>query len=383
MKRVHQEPTFADTTVLVTGVCGTVGRELLRQLSENAGTRIVGIDNNESGIFHLTEKYGASDNVELFICDIRDKDGLLKRTRNVDSIIHAAALKHVGVCERSPEDAIRTNIVGSQNIVDVAYQNRVRKVLFTSSDKAVNPTNVMGTSKLMGERLFTAAHSQRRNDIDPVFSTTRFGNVLGSSGSVVPLFSQQIRDGGPVTLTDPRMTRFIMSLSDAVSLVLESFHLATGGEVFITKMPVAKIIDIAEILISDWKTNQNPYNDVDINVIGPRPGEKMFEELLSEEEGRRTIELNEFLVVYPTDESIPANGNMPADLKNHSDLVGPYNSAKQAPLEKSELSDILRRAHLLGPGPEATGVELTDGEASIEDILVIEPDPDSKVGVTV
>ena len=208
-------------SVLITGVSGTVGGEVLRQLIGESPSEIIGIDNNESELFFLTEEYRERDNVKLFLGDIRDPEKLIRKSRGVDCIIHTAALKHVILCEQTPRDPVQTNILGTQNVIDAALANGVERVIFTSSDKAVNPTNVMGTTKLMGERLITAANAHRRNG-GALFSSTRFGNVLGSRGSVMPLFRRQIAAGGPVTLTELEMTRFIMTLSDAVKLVMNS-----------------------------------------------------------------------------------------------------------------------------------------------------------------
>jgi len=291
---------FTGRNVLITGVCGTIGTETLRQVAQLTDGRIVGLDNNETEIFMASEQWRDRDNIELFVGDIRDRDKLTSKMRGIDVVLHTAALKHVGVCELSPEDAIQTNITGIQNVIEAAFHNQVGRVVFTSSDKAVNPTNVMGTSKLMGERLFTAANARRRDDDDPVFTTTRFGNVLGSRGSVIPLFQQQILSGGPVTLTDPNMTRFIMSVEEAVSLVLRSVHLSLGGEVFITKMPVVRIEDLARAMILNISaTTDLRGEDINIETTGVRPGEKLYEELMNGEEARRTVELDDFLVVLP------------------------------------------------------------------------------------
>ena len=158
--------------------------------------------------------------------------------KNMDYCIHTAALKHVGSSERSPFETVQTNIIGVQNVIQAALDNDLQRVLLTSSDKAVNPTNVMGTTKLMGERLMTAANAMLGLGSKSVFASVRFGNVAGSAGSAVPLFCDQIARGGPVTLTDPHMTRFVMTLSEAVRLVLKSLRTAHGGEVFVTRMPV-------------------------------------------------------------------------------------------------------------------------------------------------
>lgn len=288
------DPRWQGKTVLITGVCGTVGRELLRQVAALGPRRIVGVDNNETELFFLGEEYASEPGVHLFLCDVRDRDGLAAKMAGSDVVLHTAALKHVLQCERSPRDAMQTNIVGTQNVIDAAQACRVSRVLFTSSDKAVNPTNVMGTSKLMCERLMTAANAHRHPG-DPVFASTRFGNVLGSRGSVVPLFMKQIESGGPVTLTDPAMTRFIMTLREAAGLVMESVHAAQGGEVFVMKMPALRIEDLAHVLIGRLA----PGRGIEVRTIGVKPGEKTYEELLSEEEVRRTVETSNFFVVLP------------------------------------------------------------------------------------
>ena len=298
---------WKDKRVLITGVCGTVGRELLRQLRALPVLEIIGIDNNESQLFFLDEECREDKRVRLYLGDIRDRDKLFRKTEGVDVILHTAALKHVILCERSPTDAVLTNIVGVQNVVDAAAQNRVGRVLFTSSDKAVNPTNVMGTSKLMGERLMTAANSLRRGP-GPIFASTRFGNVLGSSGSVIPLFKKQIAAGGPITLTDERMTRFIMTIAQAASLVLESVFIAKGGEVFVTKMPVLRIKDLAAVMVEILAPRHGfKPKEVEVWLTGSKPGEKLFEELLSEEETRRTVELEHYFAVLPAFKNVYAD----------------------------------------------------------------------------
>jgi FlaA1/EpsC-like NDP-sugar epimerase len=182
----------------------------------------------------------------------------------------------------------------------VAQTQGLEKVVFTSSDKAVNPTNVMGTSKLMGERLFTAMNFLTNSPAPTIFSSTRFGNVLGSRGSVVPLFVQQIAAGGPVRVTDERMTRFVMTLSEAADLVIDSMILAHGGEVFITKMPVLRISDLARVMINRLAPlyGYDP-KSIGIEIIGSRPGEKLWEELSTDEEANRLLETDKFLIVMP------------------------------------------------------------------------------------
>ena len=296
---IYLDDPWHDKTILVTGVVGTIGRELLSQLVAHRPRAVLGIDNNESALFFAEHDVADHSNVSLALVDIGDVDSLSSLMESVDIVIHTAALKHVGLCERAPRAAITTNIIGTQNVIQAALNAGVERVLFTSSDKGVNPTNVMGTSKLMAERLMTAANAQSQSG-RTIFASTRFGNVLGSRGSVIPLFKRQIAAGGPVTLTDPEMTRFIMTLGEAVALVTEAVFLAKGGEVFVTKMPVCRIEDLAVVMIEELAPRHG-YDpaDISLRITGARPGEKLYEELTNEEEIRRTAELERHLVIVP------------------------------------------------------------------------------------
>jgi FlaA1/EpsC-like NDP-sugar epimerase len=339
---------WSSKRVLITGVCGTVGKELLRQLVADGAGAVVGLDNNESELFFLAETYRADARVELFLGDLRDRDELIRKMREVDVVFHAAALKHVPLCERSPRDAVQTNIIGTQNVIDAAVANRVERVLFTSTDKAVNPTSVMGTSKLMAERLVTAADGHRGRE-GPIFASTRFGNVLGSRGSVIPLFERQIAEGGPVTLTDPAMSRFIMTLSQAVALVKDSVFLMRGGEVFVTKMPAILIEDLAHVMIEELAARHgHAAGAVQVETIGSRPGEKRYEELLNDEETRRTVELTNYFVVLP---ALTGMGEGVRDLYpdvTSLHLTEPYNSDVVNYMSRPDLRDYLLTNGLLG-----------------------------------
>jgi len=335
---------FNGKSILVTGSCGTIGTELVAQLLSNPKynpKELIGVDNNESALFFQDQLYLDDSRASFFVTDIRDKDELYNRMKGVDIVIHAAALKHVILCERSPEQAVQTNINGVQNVIAAASLNDVEIVIFTSSDKAVNPTNVMGTTKLMGERLMTAANSSKREN-GPIFASTRFGNVLGSSGSVIPIFRNQISNGGPVTLTDKNMTRFVMSVEEAVELVLNSVMEAKGGEVFITKMPVMKIEDLAIAMIEELAPSE-----IEVTEIGSKPGEKLYEELMSDEETRRTIELDKFFSVLPAFRGIYSDIDY-----NYSTIVSelvedPYVSEQQTSLTVEEVKVFLRNNKLL------------------------------------
>lgn len=353
--------------VLVTGACGTIGAELVRQLHAEGGLgELIGLDNNESAIFEIDERYRQSPRMRFFVGDIRDRDMLSRKMAEVDVVLHTAALKHVILSERSPSDVVQTNVLGVQNVVEAATTQHVERVIFTSSDKAVNPTSVMGTSKLMGERLLTAANANRR-DSHPVFASTRFGNVLGSRGSVIPIFRRQIRAGGPLTLTHPEMTRFVMTLREATRLVLDSVSLAVGGEVFVTKMPIVRIEDLAKAMIELMApTYGYRPEDVSIEVIGPKPGEKLYEELVNEEEVRRTLSLERYHVVVPAlrSESHLVEYRYPCQSADRLDIA--YNSGTQPPMTLEEI-----KAYLMEHGVLAEEMGQVPAEDYATDRVVV------------
>ncbi len=326
-----------------------MGSELVSQLLRQGSDpeEVISIDNDESSLFFLEQRFAADERAQFFLADIRDRDKLSQIMTRVDVVFHAAAFKHVYLCEKSPFEAVQTNIQGVQNVIRAASENGVERVVFTSSDKAVNPTSVMGTSKLMGEKLMTAANSNVKG-VGPVFSSTRFGNVLGSSGSVIPVFARQIKIGGPVTLTDPRMTRFIMSIEQAVRLVIDSAGLAKGGDVFITKMPVIRIRDLAEVMIEELapRFGQDP-KQIEIEKIGARPGEKLYEELMNMEETRRAVELPRYFAVVPAFTSIyrQMEYDYPEIVSNQ--VENPYKSDSETPMTKDEIRRLLHSYRLL------------------------------------
>ncbi len=331
---------YKNKKILITGAAGTVGREMVRQLYSFKPAELRLMDNNETEMFFLMEEY-RNKNVFCFLGDVRDRDKVEKLSDGIDIIIHSAAFKHVILSEYNPFDVVQTNIISVENIIKAATACNVKHVLFTSSDKAVNPTNVMGTSKLMGERLITAANAVK-NNTHTVFSSTRFGNVLGSRGSVVPLFIKQIKNGGPVTVTDKKMTRFIMTIEEAARLVLKSVVISKGGEVFVTKMPVVKIPDLAEMMI-DILAPGYGYNpsDIKIDEIGAKPGEKLYEELISEEEVHRSLELKDMFVVTPAFKSIYQSIDYEYPDTISDKAYKPYVSEKEQPLDKDELKKYL------------------------------------------
>lgn len=361
----NMKSLFQGKSILVTGACGTVGSELVKQLLEDdayAPAEVIGIDNNESQLFFQDQQYLQDDRAHFFVADIRDRDELFRKMVGVDIVFHCAALKHVILCERSPEQAVQTNIQGVQNIIAAAQANGVEKVIFTSSDKAVNPTNVMGTSKLMGERLMTAANSNKRAK-GPIFASTRFGNVLGSNGSVIPIFHNQIAKGGPLTLTHRDMTRFVMSIEESVRLVIDSALVARGGEVFITKMPVVRIADLAKAMIAELApVHGYKLEEIEIIEIGTKPGEKLYEELMSPEETRRALELQQYFSVLPAFRGIYHDITYDYPGLISESVTNPYVSADETPLSVEAIRQLLKDYKLLGTPEEQVSERYWPGD---------------------
>jgi len=300
MKQTRLEETFRGKRILVTGGTGSIGSELVRKLLEFNPAVVRIFSNDENAQFELEQElqeYGKS--LRFLVGDIRDKERLKRAAENIEIVFHAAALKHVPLCEYNPFEAIKTNVIGTQNLLEVAIDENVEKVITISTDKAVNPANVMGATKLLAERLTVAANYYRGLK-RTVFSCVRFGNVLASRGSVVQLFEKQIKNGGSVTLTDPQMVRFVMSMNKAVELVLKAAQMAKGEEIFIFKMPAIRIRHLAEVMIEKLapKYGQKP-RDIKIKLIGRRKGEKLYEELITEDEAINAYETEDMYVILP------------------------------------------------------------------------------------
>ena len=291
--------TFRNKKILVTGGTGCIGSEIVKSIL-NYEPKVVRIfSNDEDNTFKMSQELGTSRNKRFLIGDIRDKERLITAMKGIDIVYHAAALKHVPLCEYNPFEAIKTNVLGTQNVIEAALENNVKKVINISTDKAVNPVNTMGATKLLAEKLITDANFYKGKS-KTVFSSVRFGNVLFSRGSVIPLFEDQIRNKKMVTITDPKMTRFMMSLESTLKLVFKATLIAKGGEIFILKMPVVKLGDLTDVVISKYAEKYKcKKTDIKKELIGPRSGEKIFEELMTETEAEKAFESKDMLIILP------------------------------------------------------------------------------------
>lgn len=281
---------FGDKAILVTGGTGSIGREIVRQVLAHHPRVVRVLSRNEYNQYIMRKEYGERPDLRFLIGDVRDRERLMRACEDVEVLIHAAALKHVAICEYNPFEAVKTNVIGSQNCVECALDYNMELLVGISTDKAVSPTNTMGATKLLAERVILTA-SQYKGDRRTRFAVIRFGNVLASRGSAIPLFIKQIAAGGPVTLTHPEMRRFFMSIRQAVELALKATLLARGGEIFILKMPVLRIADLITALIRIYapRYGRDPAS-IKVEQIGLLPGEKLYEALMTPEEALHSSE---------------------------------------------------------------------------------------------
>ena len=288
---------FRNKKILITGGTGSFGKKFIEILMKNySPSRVVIYSRDEQKQYQLEKKL-KSDKLRFFVGDVRDKDRIITASKDIDIIIHAAAMKHVDIAEYNPMEAIKTNILGAQNVIEASLQNNIKKVIALSTDKASSPINLYGATKLTSDKLFVAANNFKgKKNIK--LSVVRYGNVMGSRGSVVPLFYSQ-RKRGLFTVTDKSMTRFNITLEEGVRFVISSLKVMIGGEIFVPKIPSYNIIDLAKAISSETK----------IKTIGIRPGEKLHEEMISKDESLNTIEYKNFYVIIPRSKYLPINRN--------------------------------------------------------------------------
>ena len=312
--------------VLVTGGSGSIGQKIVKELLKYDIDVVRVLDNNETALFDLENDLNSS-KIRTFVGDIRDYKRLERAFKDIDVIFHAAAYKHVPLCEYNPMDAVKTNVGGTQNIIDAAIACDVKKVILISTDKAVNPVNVMGATKLLAERLMISSNAYSGAN-GTKFSCVRFGNVLNSRGSVIPVFKKQIKNGGPVTITDEAMTRFIMHIHEAAKLILTAGSLSEGSEIFILKMPSVRVPDLAEAMI-EYYAPKYGFNveDIEVDIIGKRIGEKLHEELMTPDEIIYAEETNDLFIIKKE------------IVENHPDFI--YDSSEIDQLSKDEILKVL------------------------------------------
>ncbi|KPU52929.1 3-beta hydroxysteroid dehydrogenase/isomerase family protein [Pseudomonas fluorescens] len=283
---------FDKKTLLITGGTGSFGNAVLKRFLDTDITEIRIFSRDEKKQDDMRKRY-ASPKLKFYIGDVRDYQSILNASRGVDFIFHAAALKQVPSCEFHPMEAVKTNVLGTENVLEAAIQNQVKRVVCLSTDKAVYPINAMGISKAMMEKVMVAK-SRNVDETKTVICGTRYGNVMASRGSVIPLFIGQIRAGQPLSITDPNMTRFMMTLADAVDLVLYAFEHGNNGDLFVQKAPAATVETLALALTSMLGQPEHP-----IQIIGTRHGEKLYEALLSREEMACAEDMGDYFRVPP------------------------------------------------------------------------------------
>lgn len=316
-------------TVLITGGSGSIGSHLVKALINSDCRSIRVLSNNEHELYLLERKFGKGKKMRYLLGDIRDKNRLKIAANDVDIVFHAAALKHVPLCETNPFDAVQTNVIGTQNMLEASISANVEKFVFISTDKAANPMSTLGATKLLAERLAIAAMSYRGSKRTRMYCV-RFGNVLGTRGSVVELFFNQIKNKKPITITDKNMTRFTMTPTDAINLILSTVEFAKGGEVFVLKMNAMRIIDLVNAMIELYGDGEKQ----EINEIGIRQGEKMHEELITDEELSRAREFNDVYV-------IPPYGSTNYD--DYPKLKKSYSSNSVTPLSIKEIKSDIKK----------------------------------------
>jgi UDP-N-acetylglucosamine 4,6-dehydratase len=277
------------SSVLITGGTGSLGKALVRHLlAEGKVRRIAIFSRDELKQLHMRNEFNDDPRLRWFLGDIRDLDRLKRAFHNVDYVFHAAALKQVDTGEYNPMEFIKTNVLGSQNVIDAAMETGVKRVVALSTDKASSPINLYGATKLTADKLFIAANNYSYT-YGTTFSVVRYGNVMGSRGSVIPFFEQLAATGKPIPITDLRMTRFWISIEQAVLFVIDSLELMTGGELYVPRIPSMKIVDLAKAVAPLAQLEE----------VGMRPGEKLHEEMISADDSRRTIILDNRFVVTP------------------------------------------------------------------------------------
>lgn len=339
-------PKITNKTILITGGVGSIGSELVKKVLAFGPKQIRVFDNNEFGLFEAMQAYSAAKNIRFLLGDVRDKGRVNWAMKDIDTVFHTAALKHVALNEYSPFESVKTNVLGTQNLLEAALDNSVSTFINISTDKAANPTSTMGASKLLAERLTVGADYYKGSHAT-TFANIRFGNVLNSSGSVVPIFLDQIKNDRPLTVTDKNMVRYFMTIPDAVELILKAAEIARGGEIFILKMPALKIIDLAEVMVEALGKK-----NLTIKITGKKYGEKLYEKIVTRTEASQALELKDMYVLpltidYPTQAEKIVEKSYDYYKKLGGKAVPENGVEPQIFLTKAQIKDLLIKAQII------------------------------------
>jgi len=332
---------YENKKILITGGTGTIGYSLTKRLLQENPAVIRIFSRDEYKQFNMSMDFqNDSQRLRFLIGDVRDEKRLQRAMEDIDYVFHLAAMKHVPACEYNPFEAVQSNVIGTQNVIQAALYSNVSRVLFTSSDKAVSPANTYGATKLMAERLISAA-SYQKGPKPTVFASVRFGNVMGSRGSVIPLFKKQILEQNKITVTDLGMTRYMMTPYQAISLMLEANEQAVGGEVFVLKMPIVRLSDLAEIMVEEIPRRYKISSPIAVEEVGLRPGEKMDEQLMTMDEEIK-VEESEYMYVIP-----PLYGKQRGEYKIENNIGNELKYSFNELIGKATLKQWLLKEELL------------------------------------
>ena len=333
---------FEGKTVLITGGTGSLGHALTKRLLELNAKTVRIFSRNESKQIEMESDFNEK-RLRFFVGDVRDSERLFSALEDVDIVFHAAALKHVPKIEYNPFEAIKTNVIGSQNVIDNSLRQNVKKVICIGTDKAVSPLNTYGATKLLMEKLFVSANNYlNREKYTTTFYAVRYGNVLGSSGSVIPKFIQQIKSNKTINITDPAMTRFSITMDDALDLILDTVEIAKGSEIFIPKLKAYNIMDVKSALFDLIK-------EVKVETVGIRPGEKLHETLINEDEMRYSWKINDVFMIANPHYELFNDANIEMNYQNITKLTDltTYSSDKVEKLTIDELKIIIKNSGLI------------------------------------
>ncbi len=331
---------FKGKKILVIGGTGTVGRNVIKHLQMQNPKLIKVFSRDEYRQHLLKNELGNNDQIQYIIGDVRNYDRLESAMQGIDYVFHLAAMKHVPACEANPFEAVLTNIIGTKNVIHAAIKNKVKKMVYTSTDKAISPTNTYGATKLIAEKIIQS--SVALGDNSTIIACVRFGNIIGSRGSVVPLFKNQIINDRKITATDLNMTRFMMTVDEATMLTMKALEKAKGGDIFVLKMPVITLKDLATVTIEETCHKYNiPKDEITIENIGLRPGEKMYEELMTYNESRIALESSNMFVI-PADES-----NRDSNEPFKPAKIGAYSSNNERPLSVEEIRQLIKKENII------------------------------------